>query len=175
MDNNQNVPNYGQNNPQVDNINTMASATIIPTNENTMVNFQNQQSTTNNNNPPQYNNQNAFGAIDNIGQNNVLATNQQVITNINNHPELDPNTPVVNQADSQTYLNDMNVNGAYNKMEAPIYVNDQKVVENMQGPKKNTITITKELKTIIIISLILLVFIFVMPNIFDLINNFRFR
>ena len=79
---------------------------------------------------------------------------------------------------NETYLNDLNVDGSYNRIqkeEAPSYVNDPKVIENMNQNKKNTIPVTKELKTVVIIALILLVFIFAMPILFDLINNLRFN
>ena len=89
-------------------------------------------------------------------------------------------TPEQMQAnDSANHLNDMNVNGAYNHMEsAPSYVNDAEVKNNidvMQGKKKVTVTITKELKTVIIIAAILFVFIIFMPYVFDLINKIKYR
>ena len=72
----------------------------------------------------------------------------------------------------------MNVNGTYNNMEAPSYVNEAQVTENVKiatGQKKVTVPVSKELKTVIIISVILLLFIFVMPILGDLLNNIRFR
>ena len=58
---------------------------------------------------------------------------------------------------------------------APDYVNDKQVKDNMEAPKKNTVTVSKELKTVIVIAAILLIFIIVMPFLFDLISNIRFH
>ena len=192
MNNNQNVPNNGQQNlnnvsvipnvgnvpqPNVINNAPMSSGNVIAGNNGTVVAnpqvggpiTQNSQIVLG-----EVNNVNYADVIGNIGQNNAATDIQQApINTINEEPPV-PNDGPVTPTNQETYLNDMNVNGAYNKMEAPEYVNDQKVVENINAPKKNTITITKELKTIIIISLILLVFIFIMPVIFDLVTNIRF-
>ena len=106
----------------------------------------------------------------------------------NNQPNVTP-TPVVEESTQgisvtpqmsanaeANHLNDMNVNGTYNHMDAPPeYVNDQQVKENIVAPKKNTVPISKELKTVFIIALVLLVFIIVMPLLFDLLNNIRFH
>ncbi len=81
-----------------------------------------------------------------------------------------------NQVYNETSINDLNVDGAYNRMNiAPEYVNEKQVRENMEVPKKNTVPISKELKTVFIIALILLAFIIVMPMLFDLISNLRFH
>ena len=178
MNNNQNVPNNGQpnlnninvvpngqNNQQANNIDSiiMPSANVIPNNNEPVVNTANQQPVINTNQINNFDNQNAFANFSNTSdfENSGSNVNNQDMNN--------------EQFPSQTHLDDLNVNGSYNNMEAPDYVNDQKVIENMRGNKKNTITVTKELKTIIIISLILLVFIFLMPIIFDLLNNIRFH
>ena len=59
---------------------------------------------------------------------------------------------------------------------APDYVNSPEVKENINPTKKNTITITKELKTVIIIVGVMLAFvIIIMPLLFDLINKIRFH
>ncbi len=68
-----------------------------------------------------------------------------------------------------------NNNQANNNLQAPTYVNDPQVTENIQNQTKKTIPITKELKTVIFIALILLLFIIFMPAVFDLLNNARFR
>ncbi len=79
------------------------------------------------------------------------------------------------------YLNDMNVNDPYNNLAnptAPSYVNDPQVADNVAiatGQKKATVPISKELKTVIIIVVVLLAFIVIMPNIMDLFNKIRFR
>ena len=121
-----------------------------------------------------------------VPQNNIV-NNQVVIPQTNN---TNPNGPVVNPAINMTNpnadnvsggpsLNEMNVDGAYNHMEsAPSYVNDAEVKNNIdviQGKKKVTVTITKELKTVIIIAAILFVFIIFMPYVFDLINKIKYR
>ena len=89
-------------------------------------------------------------------------------------------TPEQMQAnDSANHLNDMNVNGAYNHMDVPPkYVNDQQITNNVQlatGQKKVTVQVSKELKTVIIIALILLAFIFVLPMLGDMLTNLKFR
>lgn len=130
----------------------------------------------------------------NQNNNNPINTNQvntnQVNTNqINNNPVpspqvMDDNRAIApsmmqeNNSDANAYINDMNVNGTYNNMEAPSYVNEAQVTENVKiatGQKKVTVPVSKELKTVIIISVILLLFIFVMPILGDLLNNIRFR
>ena len=86
------------------------------------------------------------------------------------------NTVVSNE--QEAYINNLNVDGAYNRMEkseVPEYINDPQVRENMDPHKKNTVPITKELKTVIIIAIVLLVFIFIMPEVFDWISNLRFN
>ena len=73
----------------------------------------------------------------------------------------------------------MNVDGAYNHMDVPPkYVNDQQITNNVQlatGQKKVTVPVSKELKTVIIIALILLAFIFVLPMLGDMLTNLKFR
>lgn len=105
------------------------------------------------------NDNNAINAL-NIGDNN----NQTQVS-------LEP------QNYNETSINDLNVDGGYNHMEkAPDYVNSPEVKENINPTKKNTITITKELKTVIIIVGVMLAFvIIIMPLLFDLINKIRFH
>lgn len=82
----------------------------------------------------------------------------------------------MNQANSETPINNMNIDGAYNRMNvAPDYVNEAQVKENIENAKKNTVPVSKELKTVIIIAAILFIFILVMPFLFDLISNIRFH
>ena len=143
-------------------------------------NFQNNQNSTMNNGVPINNNENVI-----LGTTNNM-TYGQTIQNVVPNPQNTEQNPIplentdnrfINQNTTFTEnnLNELNVNGSYNKMEAPEYVNDPKVVENIQGSTKKTIPITKELKTVILIALILLAFIILMPTIFNLINNIRFR
>lgn len=111
-----------------------------------------------------------------VGNTNVVndqsneALKDKVLGNANSNQFI--NTP---NNYNETSLNDLNVDGAYNKLERPDYVNDPKVKMNMEGHKKNTIPVTKETKTFIIIVLVMLVFIFVMPIIFDFIRNIKYR
>ncbi len=117
-----------------------------------------------------------------IPQNNAIPIPPQPVNLNQAQPSVNPvGSPTNNMAQMQnTYnnssINDLNVDGAYNRMNvAPDYVNDSKVKENMEAPKKNTVPISKELKTVFIIAAILLVFIIIMPIIFDYINNLRFH
>jgi len=75
---------------------------------------------------------------------------------------------------NETSLNDLNVEGSYNNIERTDYSQDQQVRENIEGTKKNTIKITSEMKTFIIIALVLLVFIFIMPYIFDMLRDIKY-
>lgn len=125
----------------------------------------------------------------NQNNNNPINTNQVDTNQINNNPVpspqvMDDNRAIApsmmqeNNSDANAYINDMNVSGTYNNMEAPSYVNEAQVTENVKiatGQKKVTVPVSKELKTVIIISVILLLFIFVMPILGDLLNNIRFR
>lgn len=127
--------------------------------------------------------------FDNNQNNNPINTNQVDTNQINSSPVpspqvMDDNRAIApsmmqeNNSDANAYINDMNVSGTYNNMEAPSYVNEAQVTENVKiatGQKKVTVPVSKELKTVIIISVILLLFIFVMPILGDLLNNIRFR
>ena len=82
----------------------------------------------------------------------------------------------INNDYSDTSISDLNVQGTYNNMNvAPDYTTDPKVMANLHPEEKNTVEIGKELKTFFILAMILLVFIFVMPFLFDLINSIRFN
>ena len=123
-----------------------------------------------------------IGNIDYEADNSVKteepASNQFINNNINT---LDQNSNINNTLDQNNLnnsLSDMNVDGAYNNMNvAPDYVNDPKVMEVLHPDekKKNTIKINNEMKTFILIALVLLVFIFLMPLLFDLFNKVRFH
>ena len=75
---------------------------------------------------------------------------------------------------NETSLNDLNVEGGYNNIERTDYSQEPQVRANIDGQKKNTITITGEMKTLIIIALVLLIFVFAMPYIFDLIREIKY-
>ena len=87
----------------------------------------------------------------------------------------------INTEQSETSLSDLNVDGTYNRMNvAPDYVNDPKVMEILhpeQVPekKKNTLTITKEIKMVFVIALVLFAFIMLIPYISDIVNKIRFH
>ena len=73
---------------------------------------------------------------------------------------------------TSTSLNNLNIPGEYHDIPKIDYSQEPKVKENMQ--KKNTVTITSEGKIFLIIIAILLIFIFVLPTIFDLITNLSY-
>ena len=75
---------------------------------------------------------------------------------------------------NETSLNDLNVEEGYNNIQTTDYSYDPKVRENIEGRKKNTITITGEMKIFIIIALVLLIFILVMPYIFDFLRDIKY-
>lgn len=172
---NQNVmptPNLNMNTPENNNSGIVLGTTSNVTYNDTIGNvFDNNQ---NNNNPI---------------NTSPVNTNQVNTNQINNNPVpspqvMDDNRAIApsmmqeNNSDANAYINDMNVNGTYNNMEAPSYVNEAQVTENVKiatGQKKVTVPVSKELKTVIIISVILLLFIFAMPILGDLLNNIRFR
>ena len=80
----------------------------------------------------------------------------------------------ITENQTNTALNDLNVEGEYNGLTKIDYSKDPKVMENIQSQnKKNTITITGEAKVFLIIIAVLLLFTFVMPIIFDFINNIQ--
>lgn len=114
-----------------------------------------------------------IGNIDYDADNSVKTEENVSNQFINNN--LDQNNNNIEQ--NNNMLSGMNVDGAYNNMNvAPNYVNDPKVMEILHPDenKKKTITINKELKSFFVIGLILLIFIFVLPIIFDLFNKVRF-
>ena len=127
----------------------------------------------NNNVIPEQNQQAQMLSQMNIGGNDVQQVNHNSgIVNSNNNQFINQTA----QSYNETSINDLNVDGTYNRMNiAPEYVNDKQVKENMETPKKNTVPISKELKTVFVIALILLAFIIVMPALFDLISNLRFH
>ena len=57
----------------------------------------------------------------------------------------------------------------------PDYVRDPEVQENIHPTKKDTVTITKEMKTVLIIVGVMLAFIIIMPFLFDLVSKIRFH
>ncbi len=77
---------------------------------------------------------------------------------------------------NDTSINDLNIDGQYNRMEKmPDYVRDPEIQENIHPTKKDTVTITKEMKTVLIIVGVMLAFIIIMPFLFDLVSKIRFH
>lgn len=91
--------------------------------------------------------------------------------------ETPQNEFVNNNGYNETSLNDLNVDGGYNKLEASPYSSEEVVRENIASHEKKTvkITVTQEMKIVIIISIVILVFIIIMPFIFDIVENIRFN
>ena len=78
----------------------------------------------------------------------------------------------VNNGYSETVLNDLNVDDSYNQIQKEYtnpeeYINDPKVQANIHPEQANKITVTQELKTVLMLVAVLLVFIFVMPYVVD--------
>ncbi len=89
-----------------------------------------------------------------------------------------PDNKYINNGNTfnETSINDLNVDGAYNKLPSIDYSNDPQVIANIKNmEKKNTIKISKELQTFFIIVVILFLFILVMPYIFDLVRDIKSR
>ena len=163
MNNNQNNLNNPQMNNFMGNNNFQPSLNVIPTNNNQNMNTNNLQNNQNFINPNQFNdmqtfNQNNSQQIENEDTLVIKQTNKFINNNIDT---------------SNTSLNNLNIDGAYNNMPKVDYSQDPKVRENMQ--KKNTVTITSEGKVFIIIIAILLIFIFVLPMVFDFIANISYK
>lgn len=88
---------------------------------------------------------------------------------------LENNSKFINNSQfNETTINDLNVDGAYNNMNAPDYIQDPKVMENLNKVKKTTVQLPADSKTFIIIAIVLFIFILIMPYIFDLIRNIKY-
>ena len=110
---------------------------------------------------------------DTIGDINYDTPPQENVDTSNNTSET-----FINPSYNENTLSDLNVEGTYNNMNvSQDYMNDPKVMENIHPDpeKKKTITIGKELKTFILIALVLLVFIFVLPILANIFNKIRFH
>ncbi len=115
--------------------------------------------------PNQNEQNNNFNQVPNQNFNNVTGMNNQ-----QQNAYINPN---INQ--NNTMINDLNVEGSYNQLENIPYANEERVIQNINENKKKTVTISKELRTVIILALILLLVILFMPNISEFINDFRFN
>lgn len=117
-------------------------------------------------------------------QNNNINQNNQGFINTSNHQV--ETTNVVNPQQNtfinynveqnENVINDLNVEGSYNQLsnDTP-YANDAKVIQNIEESKKKTVPISKELRTVIILALILLLAILFMPNISDFISGIMYN
>lgn len=195
MDNNQNVPNFSG--PNINNMNVGTNNTNYP-NPNPMMNMAppvSEAPVTNavpepNQNPAPANNQVVLGTTSNVTYNDTVGdvftsnqeptreyTNQFIPTDIPNQSQNQNMMP--GQSEETTpYLDSMSVNNTPNNMTAPSYVDEPQVRENVElatGQKKATVPISKELKTVIIIVIVLLAFIVIMPNLVDILNKIRFH
>ena len=186
MNNNQNLPNFNNQNMNVG-MNNMGYVNPNPVPvENPITPPQ-----------PEANNQIVLGTTSNVTYNDtvgdVFTSNQVPVQNVPSEPQvtnqfIPTNIPEQPQmmmdpmfGDTTPQLDGMDQSNAYNAPttnEAPSYVNDPQVVENVQmvtGQKKATIPVSKELKTVAIIVIVLLAFVIVIPYLVDLMNKVRFR
>ena len=108
----------------------------------------------------------------NIVYNNEPATNGMVNNSINNQTTIIENSNINNPSVPVSNNVQQNVNFADNTQVLHDTVNqiNDKQVETVKQKKKASINISPELKTAIVLALIILVFIWIMPLIFDLFN-----
>lgn len=120
-----------------------------------------------------------LGAINNVTYADTvgdLNSNNQIDNQTNSN---NANNQFINTANNfgETSLNELNVEGNYNNVatnqvfEPADYINDPKVQANIHPEKANTVTISKELKTVALLAIGLLLFIFVMPFLFDIVQK----
>lgn len=168
MNNNQDFSNTQT--PNVNSIPVIPPVPMQPVNTNTAENNQNINPLVENV-PQVEENTNKFINVPTNMQNS-----QNIINELNIGDNTSNQTPQEAQNYNETSIADLNVDGKYNRMEkAPEYVNSPEVRENINPTKKNTVTITKELKTVLIITGIILVFIIIMPVLFELLSKIRFH
>ena len=139
-------------------------------------NLNNYNNLTGNNNPypsPQapntqnqvnpYQTPNNLGQVNNNPIPNQMPNNQNASEQVPNNVAPQPNN-ITSPSDvnNNNLINELNVDGSYNNIEK------QDITPTENNPKtKKTVTINKELKTLMIIVAILLVFISFMPIVFD--------
>ena len=132
-------------------------------------NTQNQFANTQYQTPTYQNQVNPYQTSNNLGQvnnnpiPNQMPNNQNASEQVPNNVDPQPNN-ITSPSDvnNNNLINELNVDGSYNNIEK------QDITPTENNPKtKKTVTINKELKTLMIIVAILLVFIFFMPNVFD--------
>ncbi len=103
--------------------------------------------------------------------------------NVENNPVPSSSTSDSSSEDNQfinmtgmhqdTHLNDLNVDGSYNNLEAPDYATDEQVKKNINEYTKKTVPVSNELKVVIIIAVLMLIFILFMPELGDLLRNIK--
>lgn len=136
-------------------------------------NFFNNNTNTNinNNHNHNLNNSNDQGFNANINEEMTIET----ILNNEGINVFQEQNKFITENQTNTALNDLNVEGEYNGLPKVDYSQDPKVMENIQSSKKkNTITITGEAKVFLIIIAVLLLFTFIMPIIFDYVRNIQY-
>ncbi len=131
-------------------------------NQNQFVNTQYQTPTYQNQVNP-YQTPNNLGQLNNNPIPNQIPNNQNASEQVTNNVAPQPNN-ITSPSDvnNNNLINELNVAGSYNNIEK------QDITPTENKPKtKKTVTINKELKTLMIIVAILLVFISFMPIVFD--------
>ena len=110
-----------------------------------------------------YQTPNNLGQVNNNPIPNQMPNNQNASEQVPNNVAPQPNN-ITSPSDvnNNNLINELNVDGSYNNIEK------QDITPTENNPKtKKTVTINKELKTLMIIVAILLVFISFMPIVFD--------
>lgn len=158
--NNINNSNNGYPTPPIQN-NNFQSANINPQNQV----YQNQAYINQSNNNYQSNGYTSQQV--NVSNPSISISNQ--VNNYNEEPVNNITNEVNNITSTQSnnLINELNVDGSYNNIEKQ----DIEPINNNETKTKKTVTINKELKTLMIIVAILLVFITIMPSIFDFFRN----
>lgn len=125
------------------------------------------------NNQNNNNNNKFINNVINNNQNNDLPPEDE-LAELNKVIDIPKNKFINDNIDStKNTLNDLNIESEHTEGPRVDYSKDPKVMENMQ--KKNTINIGSEGKIFLIIIIVLFLFIFGLPTVFDLIRNIRYR
>lgn len=107
----------------------------------------------------------------NITMPNFINQNSQVnmVPEVNNTVIIENNTNNVNATDNMNYSNNINNQQLYNTTN---YINDRPIETK---PKKATIKVNPELKTAIILMVVLLVAMAFIPTLFDLYDSLKIK
>lgn len=112
---------------------------------------------------------------------NEIKNNNPVLQEINNATTPQPfmtsqrdTTLNIEPTDQNNYINNMNVDGSYNKIEKDESLTTAGVTQQIEQ-KKATIKIGEEAKVFIIIIAIIFIFILVLPMLFDFLNSIKYR